>query len=69
MKWADPQFPLLMLVLVMAVWIYQFLFDAGGRTRRFLESSPVRVALALLMITYLAIVAQPSTKAFIYFQF
>ncbi len=30
---------------------------------------PVRVGLAALMIAYLAIVAQPSTKQFIYFQF
>jgi hypothetical protein len=29
----------------------------------------VRVGLVILMITYLMIVAQPSTKAFIYFQF
>jgi hypothetical protein len=29
----------------------------------------VRVGLAMLMIVYLLIVAQPSTKQFIYFQF
>jgi hypothetical protein len=29
----------------------------------------VRVGIAALIITYLAIVAQPSTKQFIYFQF
>jgi hypothetical protein len=31
--------------------------------------APVRLGLVLLMIIYLAVVAQPSTKAFIYFQF
>ena len=47
----------------------QFLYNAGVKTRAVLEFAPVRVGLVVLMITYLAIVAQPSTKAFIYFQF
>jgi alginate O-acetyltransferase complex protein AlgI len=67
--WINPQFPILMLVLVLAVWAYQFLYNAGVKTRAVLEFAPVRVGLVVLMITYLAIVAQPSTKAFIYFQF
>ena len=67
--WTNPQFPILMLVLVLAVWAYQFLYNAGVKTRAVLEFAPVRVGLVVLMITYLAIVAQPSTKAFIYFQF
>jgi alginate O-acetyltransferase complex protein AlgI len=67
--WTNPQFPILMLVLVLAVWAYQFLYNAGVKTRAVLEFAPVRVGLVVLMITYLAIVAHPSTKAFIYFQF
>jgi len=67
--WADPQFPLLMAVLVLAVCAYQFLFTQSAFTRRLLETGLVRVGLAVAMIIYLVIVAQPSTKAFIYFQF
>ncbi len=33
------------------------------------EFAPARVGLVVAMIIYLVIVAQPSTKAFIYFQF
>jgi alginate O-acetyltransferase complex protein AlgI len=67
--WANPQVPLLMAALVLAVWAYQFLFTNGNFARRLLEPAPVRVGLVLAMIVYLVIVAQPSTKAFIYFQF
>jgi alginate O-acetyltransferase complex protein AlgI len=67
--WADPQIPLLMVTLVLAVWAYQLLYTNALITRRFLELAPVRVGLAILMMAYLVIVAQPSTKAFIYFQF
>jgi D-alanyl-lipoteichoic acid acyltransferase DltB (MBOAT superfamily) len=67
--WADPRFPLLMLVLVVAVWLYQLLFASESRLRGALELAPVRVGLVLLMVAYLAVLAQPSTKAFIYFQF
>ncbi|MCY3023165.1 MAG: MBOAT family protein [Planctomycetota bacterium] len=67
--WANPQFPIVMLVLVMSVWLYQFMYTSRAVLRPLLELSPVRVTTAMLMIAYLAIVAQPSTKAFIYFQF
>ena len=68
-RWVDPSFPLLMLILVLAVWLYEFLYSAGLKTRFVLELAQVRVGLVVLMIAYLAIIAQPSTKAFIYFQF
>jgi D-alanyl-lipoteichoic acid acyltransferase DltB (MBOAT superfamily) len=67
--WSDPRLPLLMLVLVLAVWLYELLYESGPRLRGALASAPVRLALHLAMIAYLAVVAQPSTKAFIYFQF
>jgi alginate O-acetyltransferase complex protein AlgI len=68
-SWADPHMPLLMAFLVLAVWLYQLLYTSKLRWRSILEVAPVRLALVLLMVTYLAIVAQPSTKQFIYFQF
>jgi alginate O-acetyltransferase complex protein AlgI len=67
--WEDPRFPIVMAVLVLSVWLYQLLYTSGASLRRLVNVAPVRVGLAVLMIAYLAIVAQPSTKQFIYFQF
>jgi D-alanyl-lipoteichoic acid acyltransferase DltB (MBOAT superfamily) len=67
--WTDPRFPLVMVALVLAVWLYQLVFTSETRARRILELAPVRVGLVVLMVAYLAIVAQPSSKAFIYFNF
>jgi D-alanyl-lipoteichoic acid acyltransferase DltB (MBOAT superfamily) len=67
--WSDPKFPLLMAALVLAVWAYQLVFNSRSVFRRTLETSPVRVALAMGMIAYLVVVARPSTQPFIYFQF
>jgi D-alanyl-lipoteichoic acid acyltransferase DltB (MBOAT superfamily) len=68
-NWTDPKFPLLMSVLVGAVWIYQLIFNSESRLRPMLDWPIVRAGLAALMIAYLLIVAQPSTKPFIYFDF
>jgi D-alanyl-lipoteichoic acid acyltransferase DltB (MBOAT superfamily) len=67
--WVDPRFPLLMAGMVLAVWLYQLLYNSRLAARRLLELAPVRVGLVMLMIAYLLMVAQPSTKQFIYFQF
>jgi alginate O-acetyltransferase complex protein AlgI len=67
--WTDPRVPLLMAILILAVWVYQLLYTSEIRLRAVLDFGAVRMALVLIMITYLAIVAQPSTKQFIYFQF
>ena len=67
--WSDPRLPLLMLALVLSVWIYQLIYNDWPRLRAGLEWAPVRVGLVVAMIAYLAVVAQPSTRAFIYFQF
>jgi D-alanyl-lipoteichoic acid acyltransferase DltB (MBOAT superfamily) len=67
--WVDPQFPLLMAGLVLAVWLYQLLFNSRSTLRHYLDMEPVRVGMAALMFAYLVVVAQPSTRQFIYFQF
>jgi D-alanyl-lipoteichoic acid acyltransferase DltB (MBOAT superfamily) len=67
--WADPRLPLVMASLVLAVWIYQLLYTSRARLGRALEWQPVQVGLAVAMVAYLAVVTQPSTKQFIYFQF
>jgi alginate O-acetyltransferase complex protein AlgI len=67
--WLDPRFPLLMASLILAVWTYQILYTSAPALRWLLDAEVVRVGLVLLMLAYLMIVAQPSTKQFIYFQF
>ena len=65
----DPKFPLLLAALVLAVWIYQLLYTSQSPLRHVLEWNVVKVATAACMIAYILIVAQSSTKQFIYFQF
>ena len=67
--WGDPQFPVVMGVLIVAVWFYEEFFSRGPRTRSWLEGDLVRVGMATAMVLWLAVVAQPSTQSFIYFQF
>jgi D-alanyl-lipoteichoic acid acyltransferase DltB (MBOAT superfamily) len=67
--WTNPQFPVLMAALILAVWLYQLLFNSRSSLRSVLALQPVRVGMVLLMLVYLMVIAQPSTKQFIYFQF
>jgi alginate O-acetyltransferase complex protein AlgI len=64
--WQDPQIPLLMLVLIAVIWLYQFLYES--KLRQMLATSPVRVSLAAAMLVYLC-VCSSGGGAFIYFQF
>lgn len=65
--WADPAFPLLALALILSVWVYQYVYES--KARRILELAPVRVAIVILMVVYLAIFAQSGAQQFIYLQF
>ena len=67
--WTDPRFPLLMAGLIVAAWLYQLAFTSQSVLRQPLEWAPVRLGLAIFMVAYLLLVAQASTKQFIYFQF
>ena len=64
--WANPQIPGLMLLLIAAVWLYEYL--AESRFEWVLKSSPVRVATATCMVVYICL-ASSGGGAFIYFQF
>jgi len=64
---ANPYCPLLVLALIFAVWLYQFIYES--KIRWVLELQAVRIAVVLLMVLYLAIFAPSSEKAFIYLQF
>ena len=64
--WEDPACPPLMLMLVVAVWFYQWMSES--RYRELLELGFVKVAMAVSMIIYLALAASGGGE-FIYFQF
>ena len=67
--WVDPKFPVVLACLVLAVWLYQLLYTSQSPMRRVLEWDAVKVGMVGCMVVYLLIVAQSSTKQFIYFQF
>jgi hypothetical protein len=64
--WLDPQIPLLMLVLVALVWLYEFLYES--RWRDVLRRDVVRIGVAVFMVLYLCLCSSGG-GAFIYFQF
>jgi alginate O-acetyltransferase complex protein AlgI len=68
-SWADPHFPLLMAVMIVAVWLYELLYNSRSSLRWLLETAPIRMGLVFGMLAYLMIVSQPSTARFIYFDF
>jgi hypothetical protein len=67
MSWSDPSLPLLAILLMGSVWIYQFVYES--RLRWLLEFSMVRVATVVLMVLYLFTIPGTGSEAFIYFQF
>jgi D-alanyl-lipoteichoic acid acyltransferase DltB (MBOAT superfamily) len=64
---ADPYCPLLALAMIFAVWLYEFVSES--RAGWVLQLKPVRVAIFVLMIAYMAVFAGPTEKPFIYQQF
>jgi alginate O-acetyltransferase complex protein AlgI len=64
---ADPRCPVLALVLIFAVWLYQFAYES--RLRWLLELRAVRICIIILMVLYLALCAPSSQQPFIYLQF
>ena len=65
--WADPQFPLLALGLVMALWTYQYMVES--RAKAVFDNPVIRVAGIVAMLVYVAVFPAASDQAFIYFQF
>ena len=64
--WQDPEMPLLLLLLVGGVWLYQWIYDSAFR--RLLAMAWVRVTLVSLMLLWLCFFSAGG-GAFIYFQF
>lgn len=67
--WADPRFPVMILLLILAVWLYQLIYSSESRFKAVLDLAAVRVCIAAFMIAYLALFPRWSSEAFIYFQF
>jgi D-alanyl-lipoteichoic acid acyltransferase DltB (MBOAT superfamily) len=65
--WANPECPVWALILIFAVWLYQFVYES--RLRWIFELAPVRIGLVVGMIIYLAVFAPSSEQGFIYLQF
>ncbi|MDP6545047.1 MAG: MBOAT family O-acyltransferase [Phycisphaerae bacterium] len=65
--WSDPGFPLMAAGLVLAVWLYQYLYES--RLSSLLKPAPVRIALVVAMIVYMAACVTTGAQGFIYFQF
>ncbi|MHB1035290.1 MAG: MBOAT family O-acyltransferase [Pirellulales bacterium] len=65
--WSDPAFPVALLGLVLAVWVYQAVYES--RLRVLLRPAPVRIGMAVAMILCVAMFAPSGAQAFIYFQF
>jgi D-alanyl-lipoteichoic acid acyltransferase DltB (MBOAT superfamily) len=61
------QVPIVIFVMIAIVWLYQFVF--ARKAQRVLELQPVRIALMLVVLLYLAIFATAGHEPFIYFQF
>jgi alginate O-acetyltransferase complex protein AlgI len=64
--WQTPQIPLLMVLLVALVWMYQFVYES--RFRDLLKLAVVRVGVVVFMVIYLCLCSSGG-GAFIYFQF
>jgi D-alanyl-lipoteichoic acid acyltransferase DltB (MBOAT superfamily) len=64
---ADPRFPLLAAGLVASIWLYQYLYES--RLAGLLRLAPVRIALVVGMVIYLAAFVTSSDQGFVYLQF
>ncbi|MEN6335334.1 MAG: MBOAT family O-acyltransferase [Phycisphaerales bacterium] len=64
---SDPKCPLLAILLIAAVWIYQYLFES--RLRSILEIRVVRIVLMIFLLTYLVLTVPAEGQPFIYMQF
>ena len=65
--WSDPKCPVLPLLLIAAVWCYQYLFES--RLRGILENRLVRIVLMILLLAYLVLNVPAQGQPFIYMQF
>ncbi len=65
--WADPAFPWLLAGLVLSIWLYQYVYES--RLAGLLRPAPVRIALVVAMVLYMAAFITSGNQEFIYFRF
>ncbi len=65
--WTDPTFPVAGILFILAVWIYQFVYESG--LKRALKLSYVKVVLMSLMILYMIFFRTAGYEIFLYFRF
>jgi alginate O-acetyltransferase complex protein AlgI len=64
---SDPRAPVVMLLMCMSVWVYQFIYES--RARKVLSWAPVRIGVTVAMILCIIAFSGGSESPFIYFQF
>jgi len=64
---SDPRFPLLFVMLISAVWAYQFMCESS--LRKCLCYGPVRIGIVVCMLVYVCLFSGSAGQAFIYNQF
>jgi alginate O-acetyltransferase complex protein AlgI len=65
--YANPQCPVIALIMIVAAWAYQFMYES--RLRLILELRVVRIIIVVGMILYMVLFASASQEGFIYQQF
>jgi alginate O-acetyltransferase complex protein AlgI len=66
--WGVSGMPLMMMLMIAAVWAWQFAAESP-RARKGFEWAPLQVAAVCAMVVWLVVVAQSENQPFIYFQF
>jgi hypothetical protein len=65
--WPIRPFPVLLAGLVLSIWLYQYAYESRFRT--LVSAGPVRAALIVGMLVYMAAVVTSGNQEFIYFRF
>ncbi|MBT4484657.1 MAG: MBOAT family protein, partial [Candidatus Latescibacteria bacterium] len=65
--WGDPQFAVVAILFIAAIWLYQFIYES--KLRRALDLSAVKIALMVLMILYMVFFRTSGYEIFLYFRF
>jgi alginate O-acetyltransferase complex protein AlgI len=64
---SNPYCPMLAILMILAVWLYQFMYESGFR--KVFEFKGVYVTMVILMILYLSVFSPSRENYFIYLQF
>jgi alginate O-acetyltransferase complex protein AlgI len=64
---ADPRFPVVMLVLCLTIWAYQFWYES--KARQLLSWAPLRIGATAYMLFHLVMFSGGGSQPFVYLQF